>query len=80
VPKQSAQRELDALNDALFSRIDRKIIKLADEPRPSGCRKLVGYEDQWRIRIGDYRVIYIIDDNAKKLTITVVAHRREVYE
>jgi mRNA-degrading endonuclease RelE of RelBE toxin-antitoxin system len=44
--KQSAQKELDALDDALFTRIDRKILVLADNPRPAGCRKLKGYKDQ----------------------------------
>ena len=78
--KRSAQKELDALDDALFARIDRKILALADNPRPAGCKKLSGYKDQWRIRIGDWRVVYIIDDSATLLSITRVAHRREVYE
>jgi mRNA interferase RelE/StbE len=78
--KQSAQKELDALGDKLFARVDRKILLLANNPRASGCRKLKGYKDQWRIRIGDYRVIYVIDDAAKTVTLTQVAHRREVYE
>jgi mRNA interferase RelE/StbE len=63
--KQSAQRELDALDDALFNRVDRKILALADDPRPAGCKKLRGYNNQWRIRVGDWRVVYIIDDKAK---------------
>ena len=78
--KQSAQKELDALDDAVFTRIDRKILALADNPRPAGCKKLKGYKDQWRVRVGDCRVLYIIDDTAKLVTITRVAHRREVYE
>jgi len=78
--KQSAQKELDALNDALFTRIDRKILALADNPRPLGCKKLRGYKDQWRVRIGDWRVLYIIDDAARFVIITRIAHRREVYE
>ncbi|MGA3204426.1 MAG: type II toxin-antitoxin system RelE/ParE family toxin [Bryobacteraceae bacterium] len=77
--KQSAQKELDALEDTLFTRIDRKILALADNPRPAGCKKLRGYKDQWRIRIGDWRVLYIVDDQAKVITITGVAHRSEVY-
>jgi mRNA interferase RelE/StbE len=77
--KQSAQKELDALDDALFSRIDRRILALVDNPRPSGCKKLKGYKDQWRIRIGDYRVIYIIEDSTMIVTVTHVAHRSEVY-
>ena len=78
--KQSAQKELDALDDALFPRIDRKILALADNPRPSGCKKLRGYKDQWRICVGDWRVVYIIDDAASLVSITRVAHRREVYD
>jgi mRNA interferase RelE/StbE len=71
---------LDALYDALFNRIDRKILALADNPRPAGCKKLKGYRDQWRIRIGDWRAVYLIDDTAKLVIVTRVAHRREVYE
>jgi mRNA interferase RelE/StbE len=78
--KHSAQKELDALYDALFNRIDRKILALADNPRPAGCKKLKGYRDQWRIRIGDWRAVYLIDDTAKLVIVTRVAHRREVYE
>ena len=78
--KQSAHKELDALDDTLFTRIDRKILALADNPRPAGCKKLKGYKDQWRVRVGDWRVVYIIDGAAKLVTITRIAHRREVYE
>jgi mRNA interferase RelE/StbE len=78
--KQFAQKELDALDDAVFARIDRKILTLADNPRPPGCKKLRGYKDQWRIRVGDWRVVYFIDDGAKLVSIMRVAHRREVYE
>jgi mRNA interferase RelE/StbE len=77
--KQSAQKELDALDKQLFARIDRKIIALAGDPRPAACKKLKGHKDYWRIRIGDYRVIYIVDDSTKTVTVTRVAHRREVY-
>jgi len=78
--KRSAQKELDALGDPLFTRIDRKILALADDPRPAGCKKLKGYKDQWRVRVGDWRVVYIIDDAVKLVSITRIAHRREVYE
>jgi len=76
--KQAAQGELDALDDALFPRIDRKILALADTPRPVGCKKLKGHKDQWRV--GDWRVVYIIDDVAEVASVTRIAHRREVYE
>jgi len=78
--KQSAQKELDALDDTLFTRIDRKILALAGNPRPAGCKKLKGYKDQWRVRVGDWRVLYIIDDATKRVSVTRIAHRREVYE
>jgi mRNA interferase RelE/StbE len=80
VLKSSAQKELDALDDAVFRRVDRKILTLAENPRPTGCKKLKGYKDQWRIRIGDWRVVYLIDDFAKRVSVTRVAHRREVYD
>ena len=78
--KPSAQKELDALDDTVFKRIDRKILALADNPRPTGCKKLKGFKDQWRIRIGDWRVLYIIGAETKTVTVMHVAHRREVYE
>jgi mRNA interferase RelE/StbE len=78
--KPSAAKELDALDHALFARIDRKILALAENPRPPGCKKLRSYKDQWRIRVGDWRVVFIIDDDAKRVSVTRVAHRREVYE
>ena len=80
VVKQSAQKELDALHDEVFARIDRKILASADNPRPAGCKKLRGYKDLWRLRVGDWRVLYIVEDVAKLVTVTRIAHRREVYE
>lgn len=78
--KPSAGKEMDALDNALFRRIDRKILALAGDPRPAGCKKLRGYRDHWRIRIGDWRVVYSIDDAAKRVSISRIAHRREVYD
>jgi len=59
---------------------DRKILVLSENPRPSGSKKLRGYKDQWRIRVGDWRVVYIIDDATKRVSVTRVANRREVYD
>jgi mRNA interferase RelE/StbE len=78
--KPSARRELEKLGDSLIGRLLRKIEGLAINPRPPGCRKLRGYKDLWRVRVGEYRVIYIIDDDRKIVSITRIAHRREVYE
>ena len=78
--KPSARRELENLSDNLIARLVPKIDGLAANPRPSGSRKLRGYKDLWRIRVGDYRVVYIIDDDRKVVSVTRVAHRRDVYE
>lgn len=75
--KPSAARELDALDDAFFARLDVKIVALAENPRPAGCKKLKGYKDHWRIRVGGWRVL---GDAAKLVSITRVAHRKQVYE
>jgi mRNA interferase RelE/StbE len=50
-----------------------------DTPRPAGCTKLAGTADGYRIRVGDYRIVYLIDDAAQIVTVTRVGHRREVY-
>jgi mRNA interferase RelE/StbE len=78
--KPSARRELENLSDSLIARLVPKLEALAANPRPSGCRKLRGYKDFWRVRVGDYRVVYIIDDDRKIVSVTRIAHRRDVYE
>jgi mRNA interferase RelE/StbE len=78
--KASAQRDLDAVDNIVFERIDRKIVALAENPRPAGCKKLRGYKDTWRIRVGNWRVVYNIDDLAMLVTITRIAHRKEIYD
>ena len=78
--KPAARRELEALPDHVLSRVVRKLESLGHTPRPAGCKKLKGYKDQWRVRVGDWRVLYIIEDAAKLVSATRIAHRREVYE
>lgn len=78
--KPSARKELEALPNNALARTFRKIESLAHTPRPAGCKKLRGYKDHWPVRVGDWRVVYIIDDTAKLVSVTRVAHRREVYE
>jgi len=78
--KPAARRELEALPDHVLSRVVRKLESLGHAPRPAGCKKLKVYKDQWRVRVGDWRVLYIIDDAAKLVSVTRIAHRREVYE
>ena len=76
----SAERDLRRLPQDLFKRIIPHIKKLKDNPRPDGCRKISGSENDWRIRIGDYRVIYEIDDKGKVVRIIKVRHRKESYK
>jgi mRNA interferase RelE/StbE len=73
-----AQKELARLPTDSYERIRAAIRALAEEPRPPGCRKLTGREG-WRIRIGDYRVLYEIEDTPKTVTVVQVGHRRDVY-
>lgn len=76
----SAEKELQGLPARMVARIAARVERLASVPRPTGCKKLVGGDKEWRIRIGDYRVVYEIDDAAKTVDVTRIAHRREVYE
>jgi mRNA interferase RelE/StbE len=73
-----AQKELAALPANGYSRVKSAILSLEDEPRPKTCKKLVG-RDGWRIRVGDYRVIYEIDDEARIVVVLHIGHRRDVY-
>jgi mRNA interferase RelE/StbE len=73
-----AQKELEGLPTDIYEAIRDAIRALADNPRPPGCAKLVEREG-WRIRLGDYRVIYEIDDKAKTILILHVGHRRDIY-
>ena len=76
---RSAQREFLALPQAERVRIGARIEALADNPRPPGCVRLSGQAKLWRIRVGNYRVIYAIEDSPRIVAIVRVAHRREVY-
>jgi len=74
----SAERELAALRGAPRERVLRAIRRLADSPRPRAARKL-SYGPGWRLRVGDYRILYTIDDPDQEITIYAVGHRRDVY-
>jgi mRNA interferase RelE/StbE len=73
-----AQRELQRLPQEDYERVREALRGLAQHPRPPGCLALTGRAG-WRIRIGDYRVIYEIDDMQHTVTIVHVGHRRDVY-
>jgi mRNA interferase RelE/StbE len=78
--KPSARKELEKLSDKLITRIFPKLEALADDPRPKGCKKLKGGQQEWRIRVGDYRAVYTIDDAKLRVSVTRIRHRSEVYE
>lgn len=73
-----AQKELSRLPPGTYERVRDAIRALGREPRPPGCRKLMGREG-WRTRVGDYRVVYDVDDRDKTITVLHVGHRRDVY-
>jgi mRNA interferase RelE/StbE len=73
-----AQKELADLPKVDYVRVRNAVVALANDPRPAGCKKLAGREG-WRIRSGDYRVIYEIDDAGEKITVLHIGHRRDVY-
>ena len=76
---RSARKELQSLPSAIAIRILDKIDLLSSEPRPPGSKKLSGPVSLWRIRIGEYRVVYEIDDTNFIVDVSVVRHRREAY-
>jgi mRNA interferase RelE/StbE len=77
--ERTAEKDLARLSHDLHARVIEVIKSLAHNPRPSGCRKLSGTKNDWRIRVGDYRVIYEIADVIRVVRVHRVRHRREVY-
>lgn len=73
------RKQLDALPIEIRSRIEAALLRLEDDPRPSGCIKLQGEENAWRIRVGDYRVVYEVHDQQLQIILIRSEHRSEVY-
>ena len=76
---RSAVNELEALPDQIIDRVAAKVDSLSTQPRPTGCKKLRGGDDLWRVRVGDYRIIYAIDDTQLIVEIRVIRHRKDAY-
>jgi mRNA interferase RelE/StbE len=76
---RSARKELENLDPPVAERILAAIEKLAKSPRPPGCVKLAGSQNDWRIRIGDWRVIYSIIDKSGVVDIAAIRHRSDAY-
>jgi len=77
---RSARKELEDLDAQLVNRIFPRIEGLAKEPRPLGCRKLRGEKNLWRIRVGDYRVVYAVHDTERIVDVAAVRHRSKAYD
>ena len=77
--KPSASNDLDNLPIEIGQKILFEIEKLRNNPRPLHCKKIVGSEKDWRIRIGDYRVLYEVYDAQKRIRVFRIKHRKEVY-
>lgn len=76
---RSARKEMQALDRAVALRVLSRIESLAQEPRPAGCKKLEGSSNLWRIRVGDWRVVYSVNDSTRVVDVSVIRHRRDVY-
>ena len=78
--KRFAVSELEAVaRKGNRQRLVARIEALAEDPRPAGCEKLAGHSDRYRVRQGDYRIVYSVDDTERVVLIVKVGHRREVY-
>ncbi len=77
--RPAAQRDLGRLPSAILGRVERAIERLKENPHPPGCKKLSGFENEWRVRVGDYRILYLIDYAQQEIRVARVAHRREAY-
>jgi mRNA interferase RelE/StbE len=76
----SAERDLKRLDRPIKNRIVSAILPLASDPRPHGCLKVKSAEGVWRIRIGDWRIGYEVDDSAGEVLVVKIVHRSNFYE
>ena len=76
----AARKQHRGLPREVQERLDTHLLALASDPRPRGCRKLAGQVDQYRLRVGDYRIIYTIRDDRLLVLVLRVGHRRDIYE
>lgn len=74
-----ARKELLDLPSEVQKRIDKKILALADDPRPHNVKALQGEKGLYRIRVGDYRIVYSVEDKIVTVIIVRVRHRKDVY-
>lgn len=77
---KTAHKQLSALPLFIHNRIVEDISALAHTPRPNGCKKLKGYKTAYRIRTGDYRIIYEIEDKVLRILVVAIGHRKNIYD
>jgi mRNA interferase RelE/StbE len=76
----AALRQLRRLDPSARRRVQAAIELLAEHPRPSGAKKLVGGDGEWRVRTGDYRIVYEVHDDVLLILVVAVGHRRDIYQ
>jgi mRNA interferase RelE/StbE len=76
----TAQKDILSFRYEIQERLESAIENLEIQPRPSGCKKLKGRNNTWRVRVGDYRILYGINDSLKIVIIYRIRHRKEVYQ
>jgi len=77
---KAARKQLAALPVFIHNKIIEDISHLSSVPRPIGCKKLKGYKNSYRIRVGDYRIIYEIEDKVLRILIVAIGNRKNIYE
>lgn len=77
--KKSAAKEVERLPKSVLKRVLDKIQSLSEVPRPSGCKKLTA-DEKYRLRVGDYRILYSIEEDILVIYVVKVAHRKKVYD
>ena len=76
----AAVRQLRKLDPTARRRVQAAIELLADQPRPSGAKKLAGGDGEWRVRTGDYRIVYEVHDDVLRVLVVAIGHRRDIYQ
>jgi mRNA interferase RelE/StbE len=77
---RSAEKELQRLPLKVVHKIVEVLQSLEEDPRPAGCKKLKGYKDLWRVRVGNYRIVYAVDDVILLVDVREIGHRKDVYD
>lgn len=77
---KAARKQLNILSPFTHNKIIKEIVALAVTPRPPGCKKLKGQQNAWRIRVGDYRIIYEIEDKKFRILVVATGHRKDIYK